>query len=91
MRWRMTAAGQFYDAGESTVVMFDATSGDTHLISDFAATLLRSLAKSALSTEELAAAIAPLLDSNADDRGEIATAVRTVLEELRALDIVCAE
>jgi PqqD family protein of HPr-rel-A system len=91
MHWRMTATGKFYDAGEHTVVYFDTASGDTHLISDFAAFLLRSLVEQSLTTSEVSALVAPQFDMQADNRGEITAAVASVLEELRVLDIIYAD
>ena len=82
MIWRAQTTGRFYDPGEGQVVYFDLDSGDTHLLSDVAAHLLEMLQDRPLTLEELAA--------NFDEgtAEETAGALRAVLEELVALDIL---
>jgi hypothetical protein len=86
MIWRIVSHGRFYDAGESTVVYFDLASGDTHLISDFAAYLIQQLTAQPLGIEALVNQISP--DINPDDLPEVTQATPGVLEELVALDIL---
>ncbi len=86
MKWRIESRGRFYDANESTVVYFDARSGDTHLLSDFAAHVLQQFEGQPLTTDELMDQISPTIESGQlpDLRG----ALRDVLKELVALDIL---
>lgn len=86
MLWRIESVGRFFDANEDSVVYFDPFSGDTHLLSAFAAFLIRQFSDRPLSTEELASLLSPHLDSN--DEVELLEAVSGVLEELLALDIL---
>ena len=81
--------GRFYDASEDTVVYFDARSGDTHLLSDFAAYVMQQLDDHPLTTEELVNKILPTIESG--NSSELAKAVSGVLEELVALDILQCE
>ena len=88
MKWHAGAVGQFYDRGENTVVYFDPASGDTHLISDFAAYLVRSLATTCRSLDiaeiiELASG-----DIEPEDLVELRNAIPGILNELVDLDIV---
>jgi hypothetical protein len=86
MIWRIVSHGRFYDAGESTVVYFDLASGDTHLISDFAAYLIQQLAGQPMGIEALVNQISPDIDP--DDLPEVTQVTPGVLEELVALDIL---
>jgi PqqD family protein of HPr-rel-A system len=89
MQWRIDAMGKFYDAHEDSVVYFDSHSGDTHLISNFAAHVMRQLGHERLTTEELVNKIAPTMVSG--DIRELTEAVSGVLEELLTLDILKRE
>ncbi len=81
--------GRFYNPAEDTVVYFDSHSGDTHLISDFAAYVMQQLDDQPLTTEELVKRISPAIESS--NIPELTMAVSAVLEELVALDIVTRE
>ena len=81
--------GRFYNPAEDTVVYFDSHSGDTHLISDFAAYVMQQLDDQPLTTEELVKRISPAIESS--NIPELTMAVSGVLEELVALDIVKRE
>jgi PqqD family protein of HPr-rel-A system len=81
--------GRFYDAHEDTVVYFDSRSGDTHLLSDFAAHVMQHLGDDPLSTEELVNRISLTLDSS--NFPQLPEAVAAVLKELLALDILQRE
>jgi hypothetical protein len=86
MKWRMATRGRFYDPGESTVVYYDTDSGDTHLLSDFAAFVLRQFDDRALNVEELADKISPAIEPG--QVPDLAKTVHDVLRELTALDIL---
>jgi PqqD family protein of HPr-rel-A system len=89
MKWRIDSMGRFYDAHEDTVVYFDTHSGDTHLLSDFAAHIMQQLGDNSLTTEELVHRISPAIDS--DNVPDLTVAVSGILEELLALDILQQE
>lgn len=85
----MQSEGRFYDAQESTVVYFDPHSGDTHLITDFAAFLIQQFRQQSLSLEELVEQISSHID--ASDSTGYTDDVLTVLNELVSLDILKRE
>jgi PqqD family protein of HPr-rel-A system len=89
MKWRIDSMGRFYDAHEDTVVYFDSHSGDTHLLSDFAAYVMQQFGDHPLTTEELVNQISPTVDSG--DIPDLTEAISGVLGELLALDIVKRE
>jgi PqqD family protein of HPr-rel-A system len=86
MTWRIHPEGRLFDAHESTVVYFDAHSGDTHLLSDFAGYVMQQLGEQPLTTEELVKQIAPSIDP--DEIPDLEEMVSGVLEELVSLDIL---
>lgn len=86
MNWRIESMGRFYDAGEGMVVYFDPATGDTHLLSDFAAHIINQFDQEPIATEELVAKVAPDVDHS--DIRELGEMVSGVLEELGRLDIV---
>lgn len=86
MTWRLLAKGRFYDAGEGPVVYYDPRSGDTHLLSAFAAFILQELAQRPLDIGELAARASLHIDSG--DPGELDTAIHAVLGDLLRLDLL---
>jgi len=88
-KWRIDSMGRFYNPAEDTVVYFDTRSGDTHLISDFAAYVMQQLDDQHLSTEELVNRISPAIGSS--NIPELTMDVSRVLEELVALDILKCE
>ena len=89
MKWRSNSIGRFYDSDESTVVYFDSHSGDTHLLSDFTAHVMRQLGDQLLTIDELVTQILPSIDS--EDRQDLEAAIPTVLAELVDLDILKQE
>jgi PqqD family protein of HPr-rel-A system len=89
IKWRVDSMGRFYDPAEDTVVYFDSRSGDTHLLSDFAAFVMQQLGDQPLTTEELVFKISPAIGSSSVP--ELTMAVSSVLEELLALDILKRE
>ena len=89
MKWRIDSIGRFYDPNEDTVVYFDAHSGDTHLLSGFAAYVMLQIEQQPLTTEELVNKISPAIESSSIS--ESTDAVLGVLEELLALDILKRE
>lgn len=86
MKWQHDSVGRFYDAGESTVVYFDLYSGDTHLLSDFAAHIMQQFGDEPLTIEELVHKVSPSFESG--DILDLKETVSGVLEELIALDIL---
>jgi len=54
MNWHLTSPGYEYDRGEDIAVYFHPASGNTHLLSNTAAAVLRALATTDLSSEQLA-------------------------------------
>ena len=82
----MVSVGRVYDANEDRVVYYDPASGDTHLLSDFAAYIVTQFSDRSMSTEELVKKIKPQTESA--DIDELEDAVLSVLNELVALDIV---
>lgn len=89
MKWRIDSIGRFYDADEDTVVYFDTHSGDTHLLSDFAAYVMQQLEDQPLSTEELVNKISPTIESS--NASLLKNGVAGVLQELVTLDILKQE
>jgi hypothetical protein len=85
-KWRLNSMGRFYDPAEDTVVYFDSHSGDTHLLSDFAAYVMQQLDDQPLTTEELVNKISPAIGSI--NIPELTMAVSGVLEELVALEVL---
>ncbi len=89
MKWRSDSVGRFYDSNESTVVYFDSHSGDTHLLSEFAAYIMQQFAGEPLTTEELMNKISPEVESG--DVSDLRESVVGILEELFALDLLKQE
>jgi len=85
MTWHLTSAGRFFDTAEPTVVYFDPASGDTHLVSDFAAHLLRQLGDCPMTSADL---VQQLVAAGGEDASVLAVAVSAALQELQALDII---
>ena len=86
MKWRNISEGRYYDPGESTVIYFDSRSGDTHLLSAFAAHVLRELEASPLTTDELAERVSQAVEPG--EAADLDAALSAVLEELVGLDIL---
>ena len=86
MKWRIASTGRVYDPGESTVVYFDNDSGDTHLLSDFAAFVIEQFDGQSLSAEELVDRISPVVESG--QFPDLASALHDVVMDLAALDIL---
>lgn len=82
MKWRACSFGKFYDRGEGAVVYFDSASGNTVLITNFAAEILRTLTRSSLSTD----AIFDLHGGDLEDgtEAERKEAVKSILDDLAA-------
>jgi hypothetical protein len=89
MKWRKDSSGRFYDANESSVVYFDSHTGDTHLLSDFAAYVVQQFGDQPLTTEQLTNQILPTIESG--DTAQLIDALSGVLEELVTLDILKRE
>ena len=86
MKWRNDSPGRFYSSNEGTVVYFDSHSGDTHLISEFAAYLMQQLGDRSLTTRELVDKMSATIDWGGTS--DLEEAVSGVLGELVALDIL---
>lgn len=86
MKWRYDSVGRFYDSNESTVVYFDSDSGDTHLLSNFAAYVMQHIGDQPMTTEELVNQIVSNFES--EELSDLKDAIPGVLEELVALDIL---
>lgn len=86
MKWQFHSVGRFYDANESTVVYFDSRSGDTHLLSDFAAFILQQFDDAALTTEGILQRLSLAIESPGEQ--DLEQMVVGVLEELVSLDIL---
>lgn len=86
MTWRTYSKGQLYDANDGTVVYYDAYSGDTHLLSDFAGYVMQLLDSEPRSTEELVNRASQ--DIAPEDIPDLESAITGVLQELVLLDII---
>ena len=86
MKWCIDPIGRFYNPGEDMVVYFDTASGDTHLISEFAAYLIQQIADQPIDVEALIKRISPDIDPA--DLSELIEATPDVLEQLTTLDIL---
>lgn len=88
MAWKVESMGLFYACDESMVVYFDPASGDTHLVSDFAAYLIQQIAREArfLEFDELVSLITA--DIEPADLPELTQAIPDILDDLASLDIV---
>ena len=86
MKYRVEVPGRFHDCGEESVVYFDLQSGDTHLVSDFAAHIIALLADRTMDIQELVTAVAP--DIEADDLPALTEALPDILAELISLESV---
>ena len=88
MKWHLASIGHIYDCGESTVAYFEPASGDTHLISAFAAYLLQQLggAPAPLDLQEIVAQIKD--DIETEDLPGLTEDISGILNELVDLDIV---
>jgi len=67
MEWRLTSPMREYDRDEGMVVFFHPATGNTHLLTDSAAALLRLLASKPLSEADLidrfeSESLAPMLE-----------------------------
>lgn len=86
MKWRLESSGLFYDANEGSVVYYDPDSGDTHLLSEFAACVLRAFNNKAVDTQELLRALQTELTDHTE--AELQDATTAILEELVAMHIL---
>lgn len=86
MHWRVENIGEFYHCGEQMVVYFNPATGDTHLISDFAAYLVKNIADQPMNLEQLIQRISP--DITPEDLAELEQAVPAMLADLHTLDII---
>ena len=86
MKWLPQPNLVIYDRDEESVVCYHSGSGETHLISAFAAHVLKKITAKPLSTAELVDAL--YTDVDPDDVSELKTIVPDLLDQLAELDIV---
>ena len=89
MKWRVESRGRIYDPGENAVVYFDTRSGDTHLLSDFAAHILDQFDERPLTIGDLVARVSSTIEP--EHIPDLEAAVRGILTELVALDVLKQE
>jgi len=89
MKWRVESRGRIYDPGENAVVYFDTVSGDTHLLSDFAAYILDQFDEQPLTSRDLVGRVSASMETG--QFPDLEEAVAGVLEELAALDVLKRE
>ncbi|NQX87741.1 MAG: HPr-rel-A system PqqD family peptide chaperone [Halioglobus sp.] len=86
MQWCIKTMGRFYDPNEDTVIYYDINSGDTHLLSDFAAYVITQFQEGPLTAEELTIKVSPCLETL--DFSDLEKTIQDILEELSALNIL---
>lgn len=86
MSYSVEVPGRFYDCGEESIVYFDVQTGDTHLVSDFAAHIIHLLTGRAMGFEMLLENLSAEVE--ADGFADMAAVLPDILAELVALDIV---
>lgn len=86
MNYHVESPGRIYDCGEASVVYFDLQTGDTHLVSEFAAHLIRLLTSQTMDINALTARVLP--DFDADHAQKLEAAIPDIIEELVGLAIV---
>ena len=87
MKWRLRAGQtlRMFSADDESVIYND-NSGDTHLISEAAASLLQRLRQSDADTASLVTACAAEWELEADE--ELVAAIRDLLAELDSLGLI---
>ena len=86
MQWRLTSSGMAYDRDEGAVVYYHPASGDTHLLSSAAFSLIQSLAAGPLSEAALQARLADHIGHLEPRDGE--QMVDDILHELHLIHVV---
>ena len=86
MQWRITAPGRIYDSGEDSIVYFDPRSGDTHLLTSFAAFVIEQLTSEPMDIPALTDQAIPLAETERPEN--VRSAICAVIEELEQLDIL---
>jgi len=89
MKWRVVSSGRVYDPGEDAIVYFDTPSGDTHLLSDFAAYVLQQFDDQPLTCRELVDKVSVTIEPG--HIPDLESAVTDVLDQLVALDVLKQE
>ena len=86
MTWRLTSPGREYNRDEGVAIYFHPASGNTHLVSDLAASVLRVMAAGPLSNEDLVAFHAEALaEVGATERPGL---IDEILRDLAIIDLV---
>ena len=86
MKYQNLGNGRYFDCGEGLVVYFSADSGDTHLVSEFAAHLIKQTAGKTLALDQIVGLIAPDIDPA--ELPQVHETLERVLGELVSLDIL---
>ena len=88
MAWQISSPGIFYDRDETVVVYYDAASGNTHLISEFAAYLIQQIASQdrPLDSDEIIKLVSS--DIEPGNQTELNQTIPQIIGELATLDIV---
>ena len=86
MIWHVSPLGEFYTCSEDASVYFNPASGNTHLLSNFAAHLLVQLAQEPMDMEQLIDRVASDIDPA--ELPELRNALPEMLAELAALDVI---
>lgn len=85
--WRACSQGKFYDRKEGAVVYYDSASGNTVLITDFAADVLRSITQSPMSLEALLN-LHPGTTAGGIEEADLHAATQRVLDDLAANHLI---
>ena len=86
MKWQIETPGLFYDNNEEFAVYFDSKTGNTHLVSELAAHLIRQFADRPLDLDDIIEKLS--LNLSSEDLPELPKVIPNILNELFALDIV---
>lgn len=89
MIYSVEVPGRFYDCRESSIVYFDLQTGDTHLVNNFTAHVIRVLADHPMDFNRLIENLAS--DVEAEDRSSMAEVLPGILDELISLNMIVRE
>ena len=86
MRWHVDVIGEFYECEESSVAYYSPDNGDTHLLSEFAAYIIRQLSSEPITIDQLVERISPVVDPQ--ELTDIARQLPQLLDQLLTIEIV---
>ena len=86
MKWSLSSTGSVYDRDEGASVYYHSSSGNTHLISDFAVRTLQLVDEQSRTMESLNTAIREDVEGIDDDG--CTQMLTDVLSELESLDLI---